>query len=480
VAALMAPPITIDHAYARASNACRDANSELHRIMNDLGKALAGSGGMAGSDKAAKAFSDAYDPAAGGVEGSAGAMEAGAACMDAAGVFSNLLRTGHENWLNADSPNGQAGSNSGPVPPEIAVGKVISIPRAYGGGDGSPGWWSVIAAYTQGEIWPNGHQDKLRAAATAWKNAASQIPNVTKHLTAATDALQTQQAPEITEATSAIGDLKGQLNTLADQFTALGNACDTYAQQIDDAHHNILSELKSLLGWTLGIETVAVIAGFFSFGTGAGAMQAVEEARLVVAGSRVAQTIRAFAAAVESMGMFGPRVATALAGVNTSMSAWRGAEPLVAAMATKGGGQTALGVFNKLRRVTPNDATKAAVMDAAEKVTINGQQFVVSDADRRIIIPLKGTYDDPAITSSPRVALYPGGPLRYYSHNGALYPIDTRIVYGHDYLSENWRLIEQNTGRMSQSEFNTMLQDKSYWRIEDYYGNASHIYEAAR
>lgn len=476
----MAPPITIDHAYARASNACRDANSELHRILNDLGKSLADSGGMAGSDKAAKAFSDAYDPAAGGVEGSSGAMEAGAACMDAAAVFSNLLRTGHENWLNADTPNGQASGQPGPVPPEITVGKIISLPRAYGGGGGSPSWWSIIAAYTQGEIWPNGHQDKLRAAATAWKNAASQIPNAAKHLTAATDALQTQQAPEITEATSAIGDLKGQLGTLADQFTALGNACDAYAQQIDDAHHNILSELKSLLGWTLGIETIAVIAGFFSLGAGAGAMQAVEEARLVIAGSRVAQTIRAFATAVESMGMFGPRVATALAGVNTSMSAWRGAEPLVAAMATKSGGQTALSVFNKLRRVTPNDATKAAVMQNARKVEINGQQFVVSGADPDILIPLSGHYVDPAITNAPKVPLYEGGPVKYYAYNGHLYPIDTRIVYGHQYNSENWRLIEQNTGRMSQSEFNSKLQDPSYWRVEDYYGNASHRYEAAR
>ncbi len=476
----MAPPINIDHAYARASNSCREANAEIQRIMNDLGKALADSGGMAGSDKAAKAFSDAYDPAAGGVEGSSGAMEAGASCADAAAVFSNLLRAGHENWLNADTPNGPKGGQGGPVPPEITTGTVISLPRAYGGDSGSPGWWSAIAAYVQGEVWPNGHQDKLRAAATAWKNAASQLPTAAKHLTAAVDDLQTQHAPEITEATSAINDLKGQLTTLGEQFTALGQACDDYAQQIDDAHHNILSELMSLLGWTVAIEAVAVIAGIFSLGGGTVAMQGVEVARLVAAGARVAEIIRTFAAAVASMGMFGPRVATALAGVNTSMATWRGAEPLIAAMATKGGGEGALAVLGKLRRVAPNDATKAAVLQNAPKVEINGQQFVVNQADDRILIPLNGTYADPAITNAPKVALYPGGPLRYYEHNGDLYPIDTRIVYGHNHGGENWRLIQDNTGKMSQSQFDAMLQNPSYWRIEDYYGNASHRYEKPR
>lgn len=346
-------PISIDQAYARASNACRDANVELHRIMNDLGKGLADSGGMAGSDKAARAFCEAYDPAAGGEAGCSGAMEAGAACADAAGVFSNLLRAGHENWLNADTPSGSAGGRGGPIPPEIEVGSVIMLPRAYGGDSGSPGWWSIISGYVQGEVWPNGHQDTLRAASSTWKNAASQLPTATKHLTAAIEALQTQQAPEIPDAISAISDLKGQLTVLGEQFTALGDACEDYAQQIDDAHSNILSELKSLLGWTIAIETAAVIAGMLSFGTGAGAMQGVEVARLAAAGARVPSIIRAFAAAVESMGMFGPRVATALAGVNTSMGAWRGATPLIAAMAGKGGGESTLAVLAKLRRAAP-------------------------------------------------------------------------------------------------------------------------------
>ncbi|HUH67900.1 MAG TPA: hypothetical protein VLZ05_02910 [Mycobacterium sp.] len=34
-----------------------------------------------------------------------------------------------------------------------------------------PDWWHTIAAYVEGQLWPDGHQDKLRAAADAWTTA---------------------------------------------------------------------------------------------------------------------------------------------------------------------------------------------------------------------------------------------------------------------------------------------------------------------
>jgi len=362
--------------------------------------------------------------------------------------------------------------------PQYSAG---TVPNAFGGPSNPPALWAMIIAYVKGRVWPNGHQDQLRAAANAWREAGRTITASVQYLSGALEKLQTQRAPEIADITTAFTTLNQQCVAVGQQFEAIAQACDDYATHLDNAHHEIIQALIEFIAITVAIEAAAAAAAAASGGSSAAAAQGLNEVELALTGTRIARIIDLFCGIVRGLSLFGGRVTPALEASTAKLATYSSAAPVIATLAKEGEPvSNGFGTLEKLRRVSPNAAVRKAVLDRTERVTIGGQEFYVNGADRKIAIPVSGKYADPAIAAAPKVSLYPGGPLRYYQYQGRLYPIDTRVVMGHDYGVENWRMIAEHSGKMTQKEFNQMMQNPEFYRIEDYYGNASHLYEKGK
>lgn len=116
---------------------------------------------------------------------------------------------------------------------------VPAIPSAEGGHDDVPGWWHTIQAYVQGEMWPNGHQDKLRAAADAWHTAARELRSAADIANdGVIESVRAQKSPEFPVAATNCTMARDSLKAVAEGFDAAGKACSDYAQAIDDAQRS--------------------------------------------------------------------------------------------------------------------------------------------------------------------------------------------------------------------------------------------------
>jgi hypothetical protein len=61
------------------------------------------------------------------------------------------------------------------APVETPVFASPSVPSAEGGHGDVPGWWHTVSAHVDGQLWPNSHQDKLRAVHDAWQQAGREL-----------------------------------------------------------------------------------------------------------------------------------------------------------------------------------------------------------------------------------------------------------------------------------------------------------------
>ncbi len=369
----------------------------LQADLEQLTGVLAASGGMAGSDAPGRKWAESYDKAAIGTEGNA--LEAAASLVNAAGVFHNLMAATGFNYEAADTaaspfiltqPSSLPGNKPIYLPP--------AVPSAFGGESEEPSFWSMIVPYVQGEIWPNGQQGKLRAVAAAWSTAGQDITSRITYLNAAETKLCTQKAPELDDILTALNNLNTQTKAVGEGFLSIADECEKYAQAIDDAHSQILSELSSLLGWTVAIEAAAITAGLVSFGSGTVAMQAVAVGRLTAAGARIATIIRTFARTVESMGMFGPQLAGTFAGTRGALAGWQGAEPIIAAINTSGersGGFRSLNILSDLTKGSNKDVWVVSNYNQLEAVfshlSIGGRDITPISYNGKMVLMPDGT-----------------------------------------------------------------------------------------
>jgi hypothetical protein len=165
------------------------------------------------------------------------------------------------------------------------------LPSARGGSTDTPaGWWLI--EHTVGYVWPNGHPDRLRAAAQTWSSAADAIVGASYYIPEAVQGIFAQQSPEVEDAFTVCNSMSEHIEDVASSCRDLPKACSDFADGIDKAHHDVEDELVSLLEWTVGIEAGGAIAGFFSFGLGEGAAQGVEAARIAKTASRVGKIIQ--------------------------------------------------------------------------------------------------------------------------------------------------------------------------------------------
>ncbi|MHA3702915.1 WXG100-like domain-containing protein [Jatrophihabitans sp. YIM 134969] len=246
------PRIDVDPAaYAGAADIVGETvTNGLTKAAFALTDALAGCGEMAGTDEGGEKWAKAYDEAAADVVGMAEDVTNG--CYQLAGL---LAMTG----FNHDQANAKStvGGGGRPAPSGYSGSSIglSSPPSAAGGGADEPEGWHLIA-HLVGYLWPDGHQDTLRSAGSAWKTAASGFRDAGAPLSDAQSQISLVDSPEVADATRAVTEMDGHIGDLASACVTLGDACDQYAQHLDDAHHQVITMLEHLV-----IETAAIAAG---------------------------------------------------------------------------------------------------------------------------------------------------------------------------------------------------------------------------
>ncbi len=257
---------------------------DAYRRLQD---ALAPDVQMSGSDPAGVSWGTAYDNAATVVSGSTQDVING--CYRLAAL---LEQSGfnHGRANSASVPGGTVETTDTTSWAEFSM-QLGGFPSGSGatGPDTPAGWWLI--EHTVGYIWPNGHQDKLRAAATAWSAAARSLTAMGALVPWAVLHLSGNSSPELSNATTACNSMQTHIDDLSYAYNCMAQACSDYSQHIDDAHQAAIDELESLLKWTVAIEGAGLLAGLFSFGIGEGAAQGVEAGRIATTAARVGDII---------------------------------------------------------------------------------------------------------------------------------------------------------------------------------------------
>ncbi|MGN6607668.1 MAG: colicin D domain-containing protein [Jatrophihabitans sp.] len=282
---------TIDVTPERFGAASRVVGALIGEPANDAARrlvaTLSGCAGMAGDDPVGRDWGSTYDAAASATLGATRDV------VDAGFHLAALLQKTGFNW---------AGAEIASVPgvrwtqPDTSVWRyyrsnVPDAPSSFGvGSAGLPPHWHLISDVID-RVWPNGHQDKLRTAATAWAESAALLDDLAGTAPLAEANILAERTPETDAALSACRSLGGHLSELAAAHRVLSSACTDYAHLLDQLHHEVIGELESLVEWTAGIEIAGGLFSVITVGLSEAAAQAAELARIALTARSVAAII---------------------------------------------------------------------------------------------------------------------------------------------------------------------------------------------
>ncbi len=294
-------PIVLDVypvGYTDAAYVLGDLVAEKVRLAwLGLQATLDGMAGMAGSDDVGSSWGASYDAAA------ASASRTTEDTCNACYQLAALLEQTAINYEGADAASVPGSSARAAANRWAAATTSLGeVPSAVGQGTPQPGGWSLLQ-HAIGNLWPNGHQDLLRAAAAGWERAAGQLEVLVADIGQAARQVMLQRAPESDDAFTAVDAMAGHMSELASSYRSLGAACAGYAGHLDQAHHQIISEIESFLEWTAGIEAAGGLFSICTFGLSEAAAQAGEAAeigRAAAAIKSVIETLRGLVAAGRS------------------------------------------------------------------------------------------------------------------------------------------------------------------------------------
>lgn len=302
--------------YASASDSfggCGDITAEIHV---DLLATLAGYGGMAGTDSVGTMWAASYDAAAGA------ALQASSQLVSTCVRIENLLAAGVYNHTSGDADAHITGGNS-PTTPTARIDPCLAttVPSAAGDGGADPSGWPLIKEVS-GLLWPNGHQDRLRAAKQVWYAAAADLDEAMDTIPVAVQLLENQRSPEIPAAIAKSSEVLGNYQDVQKAFYDLGDACADYAQALDDAHHSILEELRKMSEETAAWEVGMAVLIPFTEGLSELGNSAVAE-RVTAYASRIGRIIADLASKVAALaGRVSETIATKLGALWKKLAEW--------------------------------------------------------------------------------------------------------------------------------------------------------------
>lgn len=236
---------------------------------------------MAGDDKYGQGFAKDYDPAAKAL------FITLSACVRAVGQAATCLSATANNYLKADHHSTARAGKTGPdlysLPGVFSDVMYPDPPTAVG--PGSNDWPPPIDKY-----WPDGHQDRLRSAAAAFRTASTALDDVARDLHGRVQSVTDNNS---SSSVTAMSDFWGKiwsdsdpggtapLSTARLACDQLAKACDSMAGAIDQAHSEFETKLSEA-GLALGVTTaLGVLGTVFTGGgsdVGAAALDAGEAA----------------------------------------------------------------------------------------------------------------------------------------------------------------------------------------------------------
>jgi hypothetical protein len=279
------------------------ANGVAAQFYNGLTEALDGYGAMAGDDKTSEDFVAQYDGAAreavGGLADLVGALAGMARLVSLTGANH---RSANASSVYSANPPSYSGDQYDALPETTVTVSTKSPPSALGGDDpDTPELWDKITDYLEGYTWPGADTGRLRQAAGTWRNLGTILTaQLTPYVDSAKSGLEAQKSPEMTDALAVISDLRLQIEQLGLHFKDLGDACDGYAQQVDDVKEVVKGILRDL---AIEVGITAVVAGIgslFTFGGAGAGGAAVAGWRLASAARKVIKAFSAMKAAVRA------------------------------------------------------------------------------------------------------------------------------------------------------------------------------------
>lgn len=282
--------------YDSAAEALYSTNHSAAIAYDALTDKLAGFQALGGDDTSSEDFVREYDGAA------QGAVDALRALVDGLGNLGDVARASVNNHrqANADSVYNRPrpsydGGDTGKGPVQVAA---RSLPSSLGGDNADmPDWWNHVVDHLQGWGWPSANTDQLRSAATAWRTAAGTVEGLTGRVEVAIGHLEAQRSPEIPVAVGILRTTKTDITDLAEGLRAQGDACESYATQVDQTRETIKDLLKDLAiecGVTAG---VSVALSFVTFGGAAAVGAGVIAARAIRYAHRIITALKALKAA---------------------------------------------------------------------------------------------------------------------------------------------------------------------------------------
>jgi hypothetical protein len=263
-----------------AAQAFAQSQAGTSNAWTTLQGALDGCAGMAGDDDPAREFDAQYSK---GVTAAWAGLRA--ACLNYGGMARGLVQTAN-NFAKAEhhSTVGHAGTAPRFGPAAVFDDEFVPPPpSAIGPGSGSwlPG---PLKKY-----WPDADTGKLRTAASAWRAAAGALDNAAWQADLAIESLDTSD-----DTARAIADTWGRVFSPGNDKTlvpgleqtcrALADACDKYAQAVDNAHSQMkdaLAEAGIAIGLTTALGVVLSVVTFGGSDAGAAAADTAEAAGIL-------------------------------------------------------------------------------------------------------------------------------------------------------------------------------------------------------
>jgi hypothetical protein len=249
-------------------------------------------GAMAGSDPAGRDWAAAYDRAAATTLGATQDVING--CFKLSAMFAQTAR----NYEAADAASTVRArqaieATTARLPDNCVLGLATQIPTASGGSGGGPSHWGLIADLV-GHVWPNGHQDRLRAAADAWTASADDLWQRSEYVAVAAVPAMGHQLPEFDDMSTVCNAMYMHVREVAGAHRSLAEACNQLAHHLDEVHAAVEEELWSLIEWTAAIEATGALASVLTLGAAEVPTQAVEAARIAKTAARVGELIQRF------------------------------------------------------------------------------------------------------------------------------------------------------------------------------------------
>lgn len=323
----MGGALAVDPAgYLAAGSAVGDSVSgTVQDAAQALTARLSGLASMAGSDAAARGWAASYDEAARAALG--GVQDA----LNAALQLADLLERTGINYATAEADS-SAGA-TGPVPAGLGYGSrsvfLGALPSATGGSGGGPAGWGLVS-HLVGYAWPNGHQDRLHRAATAWHESACGLYDASHLVADAVYVIAQQASPEADTAIDVCNGLRDTLEQLAELCKDLGMHCAEFAEFLDHAHAQVEHELTTLLAWTAAIESGGALLSLVSFGAAQAPTQGAEVARIAATAARISTILARLAGLAHDGAAAIGRLAPRCAEISRSLRPLLTARPVMA------------------------------------------------------------------------------------------------------------------------------------------------------